>query len=198
MELFAPDKEGSQGDFESPVVPAAWLLPGAPALEIDVGCHKGLFLMAMAQRHPERNFLGLERQSSRVEKCRKKISRLGIPNARVTRAEALPAFREGLPAACADVIHVLFPDPWPKRRHHIRRLLQEEFLASCARVLKPGGLLRIMTDDADYAVAIKNSVVQSAKFVTIPWKADYPETEFQKKFAASKRFHGLALVVLAP
>ncbi len=124
-----------------------WTGPDAAPLEIDIGCHKGTFLVAMAERFPERNFLGVERQVSRVDRCLAKITRLGLANADVVCCEALPAVRDALPSGVADVIHVLFPDPWPKRRHHVRRLVQEDFLQSCRRLLKPGGLLRIVTDD---------------------------------------------------
>lgn len=162
-----------------------WQGPGAAPLEIDMGCHKGLFLVEMAQRFPERNFLGIERQSERVERARKKIERLGLSNARVARAEGREALAV-FPEASADVIHVLFPDPWPKRRHHIRRLVQEEFLFQCARALKTGGLLRLVTDDSDYARAMQQAAARCPGwYLAEPASLDgYPATEFQKKFQA--------------
>ncbi len=71
-------------------------------------------------------------------------------NARVLRAEILDALGTLLPPASVEVCHLLFSDPWPKRRHHNRRVVTEEFLGAVARVLRPGGLLRIATDHAEY------------------------------------------------
>jgi tRNA (guanine-N7-)-methyltransferase len=176
------------------VLPAGWAGPGARPLEIDVGCHKGRFLVEMARLYPERNFLGIERQRERVEKTRKKIETLGLTNAGVVCAEGLETLK-GLPGSCADHIHVLFPDPWPKRRHHNRRLVQAAFLDAAHRILKPGGLLRLVTDDGDYARAMKAVVGGDTRFA--PEEADdreYPLTEFQKKFLAEGRvFHALRL-----
>ncbi len=168
-------------------LPEGWL--GAALLEIDIGCHKGTFLAAMAQLYPERNFLGIELQSSRVERTRKKIERMGLANARVVQGEGLAAMRS-LPPGCADFIHVLFPDPWPKRRHHIRRLVQAEFLVACARALKPGGILRLVTDDENYAISMREVAAGAKDFRQI--KSDgreYPPTEFQKKFVGLPIYH---------
>ena len=152
-----------------------------------MGCHKGLFLVEMARLYPGRNFLGVEFQSERVQRTRKKIQTSGLANAAVVRAEGLEAMR-GFPDHSADVIHVLFPDPWPKRRHHIRRLIRSGFLEACQRVLKPGGLLRLVTDDADYAAAMQ---VTAADYPALrPFDFDqraYPPTEFQKKFLTDGR-----------
>jgi len=174
---------------EAPVnlLPADWAGTEAAPLEIDVGCHKGLFLVEMAKLHPGRNFLGVEFQSERVRRTRKKIETLALPNASVVRAEGLEAMR-GFPDHCADVIHVLFPDPWPKRRHYIRRLVQAAFIEASLRVLKPEGLLRLVTDDGDYSAAMAETVVGVPTLQ--PFDSDhrvYPLTEFQKKFLTDGR-----------
>lgn len=176
------------------LLPAGWAKAGAPPLEIDVGCHKGLFLSAMAALHPDRHFLGIERQSDRVERTRRKIRAGALANAAVVRADGAEALR-ALPAACADVIHVLFPDPWPKRRHAARRLVQSAFLADCARVLRDSGMLRLVTDDASYAAEMQAAADESPLFSRGDDARDYPATEFQKKFAAAGRpvFTGIFL-----
>lgn len=141
----------------------------------------------MAVQHPERNFLGIECQSDRVGKARKKIDALGLANARVVRAEGLEAIR-CLPDACAEGIHVLFPDPWPKRRHHARRLVQRDFLAVCLRVIRPGGRLRLVTDDGPYALAMREAAREVSEFrEEVGEDRDYPLTEFQKKFLTDGR-----------
>lgn len=169
------------------VLPSGWAAPGAPPLEIDVGCHKGLFLVEMARRFPERNFLGIERQAERVAKTGKKIAALQLANAAVVCAEGLETLR-GLPESCADHIHVLFPDPWPKRRHHSRRLVQKAFLDRCHEILKPDGFLRLVTDDENYAEAMHAVAAEDPRFERLDQDdREYPLTEFQKKFLADGR-----------
>jgi len=174
--------------------PASWLEAGAPPLEIDIGCHKGLFLTGMAALYPGHNFLGIERQHERVVRTRRKIEALQLANAAVLRAEGLESVK-GLPGGSASCIHVLFPDPWPKRRHHIRRLVQTEFLAAAWRVLRTPGRLRLVTDDADYARAMREAARGFPAFREVPAEErEYPLTEFQKKFLADGRpVHALFL-----
>lgn len=135
---------------EPPAIPPSWLAPGAPPLEVDFGCHRGAFLLAMASADATRNFLGIERQSARVDTCNKRIRRRELPNAFAVRGEGAQALRDFLPDASVQILHVSFPDPWPKRRHEGRRLVKGEFLREAARVLRPDGILRLMTDDAAY------------------------------------------------
>jgi tRNA (guanine-N7-)-methyltransferase len=176
------------------LLPSGWTGPGAPPLEFDVGCHKGLFLVEMARLHPGRNFLGIERQGERVEKTQKKIRLLGLSNAAVVRADGLEALKS-IPPDSVDCIHVLFPDPWPKRRHSSRRLVQAGFLDRCLAILKPGGLLRLVTDDQNYADAMRDVAAGCAAFSPEAEEGrDYPLTEFQKKFLAEGRpFYTLLL-----
>jgi tRNA (guanine-N7-)-methyltransferase len=166
----------------------------APPLEIDVGCHKGLFLVEMASRHPGRNFLGIERQVERVARAKKKIASLALANASVICAEGLESLKN-VPPACVDHIHVLFPDPWPKRRHYSRRLVQAAFLDCCHTILKPGGLLRLVTDDESYASAMQAVAAGDTRFAPLGGDdREYPLTEFQKKFLADGRpFYTLVL-----
>jgi len=176
------------------LLPVGWRGTGSRSLEIDVGCHKGRFLVEMARSYPFSNFLGVERQQERVEKTRKKISQLGLKNAAVVHGEGLEAIRQ-LPEACADYVHVLFPDPWPKRRHKIRRLVQTEFLRGVLRILKHRGILRIITDDTDYARAAESHAASLAQFQCVKNEGrNYPPTEFQIKFLLDSRpIYGLLL-----
>jgi tRNA (guanine-N7-)-methyltransferase len=176
------------------LLPAGWQGAGSPPLEIDVGCHKGGFLAEMAQRFPSSNFLGVERQQKRVDKARKKISRLGLANAAVVHGDGMETLAQ-LPELCADYVHVLFPDPWPKRRHKIRRMVRTEFLREVWRILKRRGVLRLLTDDPEYA---RDMEIHAAKLAEFQPAVDegraYPPTEFQGKFLADSRpFYGLLL-----
>jgi tRNA (guanine-N7-)-methyltransferase len=176
------------------LLPVGWRGTGSRPLEIDVGCHKGRFLVEMAQRYPFSNFLGVERQQQRVEKARKKISQLGLGNAAVVHGDGLETI-DRLPAACADYVHVLFPDPWPKRRHKIRRMVRTEFLREVLRILKCRGTLRLVTDDPDYARAMEFHAASLAEFQqAIDDGRKYPPTEFQIRFLSDSRpIYGLLL-----
>lgn len=164
--------------------PPAWLAPGAPPLEVDFGCHRGSFLIAMAADHGTRNFLGIERQSARVEICNKRIRRRGIPNAWAVRGEGPQSLKDLLPAACVEILHVSFPDPWPKRRHAGRRLVNSDFLREAARVLLPGGILRLMTDDAAYFAEM--AALTNSGWEEVPWDDGIarPMTTFETTFRA--------------
>lgn len=152
-----------------------------------MGCHKGRFLVEMALEYPLSNFLGVERQKKRVEKAQKKISQLGLPNAAVVHGDGLEAMNR-LPDACADYVHVLFPDPWPKRRHKIRRMVQAKFLCEVLRILKQSGILRLVTDDPDYWRAMEFHAASLFGFRRVADDGrDYPLTEFQVKFVADSR-----------
>lgn len=175
------------------LLPARWQGTGR-SLEIDIGCHKGRFLVEMAQRYPVSNFLGVERQRERVERAKRKIARFGLGNAQVLHGDGLEILG-ALPDACADYVHVLFPDPWPKRRHKIRRMVRQEFLLEVLRILKFQGLVRLITDDADYAREMEFAAASIAAFQrTENDVRNYPPTEFQIKFQTDSRpVYGLLL-----
>src|SRR6266513_6489090 len=102
-------------------------------LHVDLGCGDGSFLCEMAQQFPKRNFLGIERLTKRVEKVRRKAEK--IENVRVLRADTLFAVRHLLPESSVDTFYLLFPDPWPKRRHQFRRIFTRHFLDAIAVAL---------------------------------------------------------------
>jgi tRNA (guanine-N7-)-methyltransferase len=169
---------------DAPAIPSAWFASDAPPLEVDFGCHRGTFLLGMAEKYPDRNFLGIEKQTARVEKCLKKIRALGLANVHAvpgTGAEALAAL---LPEESVSVFHVSFPDPWPKRRHATRRLMGTRFLEEIARVLRQGGILRVMTDDAAYFSEMK--ALLRPHWEELDWQeeCERPVTAFEKTFVA--------------
>ena len=155
-------------------------------LDLDFGCGDGGFLLAMAQRHPERNFLGTERLATRVEKVSRKLARNEVTNARVLRLESHYAARHLLPRECVSIAYVLFPDPWPKRYHHPRRIIQAEFMDSLRRVLAPGGELRVKTDDLPYFRWMEKVWEQISGYERIEWdeEAGWPQTDFERQFVA--------------
>ncbi len=119
-------------------------------LEIEIGSGKGTFLVQQAAEQPETNFLGIEWAREFFEYAADRLRRKGLRNVRMLNLDAGEFFRWRVPDAIAQVIHLYFPDPWPKKRHHKRRIVQDPFLAECRRVLVPEGELRIVTDHPDY------------------------------------------------
>ncbi|MBV6500061.1 MAG: tRNA (guanine-N(7)-)-methyltransferase [Prosthecobacter sp.] len=164
--------------------------PSRP-LEVELGCGDGTFLQQMARQHPERDFLGLERMLGRVEKTLRKIAQAGLPNAKVLRLESGYSTGWLLPTASISRLHLLCPDPWPKKKHAARRLVnQEEFLNGLARVLKPGGEFLLKTDDAVYFEDALASLGNRPEFERLDWSADaffYPLTDFESHWLAMGR-----------
>jgi len=136
-------------------------------LEVDLGCGDGLFLATTAAANPARNFLGIERMPGRVRSACRKIEVAGLSNARVVEIEISYAVRHLLPAASVSVFHLMFPDPWPKRRHAPRRIVTEALFTALHRALVPEGTLRVATDEIDYFREIERLVSCSPGFVAI-------------------------------
>jgi tRNA (guanine-N7-)-methyltransferase len=121
---------------------------------VEIGFGNGANLVHMASEHPEVDFLGIEVHRPGVGRVLLDIERLGLRNVRVSNHDAVEVLGQQLPEACLDEVLVLFPDPWHKKRHHKRRLLNAPFVALLASRLKPGGLLRAATDWEPYAGAM--------------------------------------------
>lgn len=154
-------------------------------LVVDLGCGEGSFLVAMAQCHPDKNFLGIERLLGRVNSTAHKIDKGKIDNARVLRLETSYAVRYLLPPESAETFYLLFPDPWPKRRHRRRRVVREEFLDSIHEALIPGGTLHVATDQRDYFEHLKRITSQLDGFKPSSCDqedVDLPMTKFEKRF----------------
>lgn len=163
------------------------LLQGGRPLEVDLGCGDGSFLLGMAAHHPERDFLGVERLLGRVRKVCKRITRNGVPNARVLRLDSKYVVEWLLPLASVTRLHLLCPDPWPKIRHHRRRLVQEEFLEAVRQALVPGGEFLFMTDHEEYFAWAEEKVAAFGKFERLDWDEGaffYPKTDFQQQWEA--------------
>jgi tRNA (guanine-N7-)-methyltransferase len=119
-------------------------------VEIEVGCGKGLFLLTASQARPVVNFLGVEIVRKYQLFTATRLAKRGLHNGRVAHADARLFLRDCVAAGSVQAVHVYFPDPWWKKRHLKRRLFTSEFAAECARVLKPGGHLYVVTDVEEY------------------------------------------------
>lgn len=130
--------------------PRDWFEHPQRAFEIEIGSGKGTFLVQQAQLQPEVNFLGIEWAGEFYAYAADRIRRRQLANVKMLGADAVEFLRWRTPTACARVIHLYFSDPWPKSRHHKRRVVQDTLLAQAHRVLEPEGELRIVTDHSDY------------------------------------------------
>jgi len=164
-------------------------------LEIDLGCGDGSFLISMADHYTDRDFIGVERLLGRVKKVCRKITRNELNNARVLRLDSQYVVEWLLPENSVSRIHLLCPDPWPKARHHRRRLIQLPFLDATKRSLKPGGEFLFMTDHEEYFEWAKEMIEGYGGFEILEWNDDsffYPKTDFQLQWEAEgKSMHRL-------
>src|SRR5438876_12297802 len=169
------------------------------SVEIDLGCGDGTFLTAMARENPKHNFLGIERLLGRVRSVCRKVARLDLKNARILRMESNYAVTHLLPPGSVKTFHLLFPDPWPKRRHHRRRAFTPEFLSSVHRGLIAGGLFHVATDHADYFHQIERVIAATDIFVISREQYHFPPTSFEQKYVArGLSIHRLLLRKVSP
>ena len=153
-------------------VPPNWLEPldwrqvfgNEQLVELDIGCGKGSFLLWSARTQSDTNFVGVERLLRRVRKVDRKVQRLGLRNARLMRVEAGYLVGYLVPASSVSAYHIYFPDPWPKRRHHQRRLMSAAFLSDLHRTLRNGGVAHCATDDGEYFQLIQHGFRETAGF----------------------------------
>lgn len=120
-------------------------------LNVDLGCGYGHFLLAMAQNEPGANFIGIEVYAKGIQRAHQKIQTRQLPNVRLLQMNALAAFSTGFCANQLDAIYINFPDPWPKRRHARRRMLQPELIKLLHDRLVVGGRIVVATDLRNYA-----------------------------------------------
>jgi tRNA (guanine-N7-)-methyltransferase len=169
-------------------------------VEVDLGSGEGSFLTANAAANPGRDFLGIERLPGRVRATCQKIERHGLTNVRVLRFEISYAVEQLLPANSITTFHLMFPDPWPKRRHARRRLINRDFLAALHRALATGGTIRIATDETHYFRQISRLVADSSLFVIAPGTAEaIAMSKFEKQFTENGvKIHRLELRKVSP
>lgn len=160
--------------------------PGHP-LEIDLGCGDGSFLMSMAKQYPTHDFIGVERLLGRVRKVCRKAQRQGLHNIKVLRLDSKYLVEWLLPPKSVSRLHLLCPDPWPKAKHHRRRLIQVEFLKAIKRCLTDDGEFLFMTDHPEYHEWTHEVLDEFGGFDLLDWNEDsffYPKTDFQLQWEA--------------
>jgi len=119
---------------------------------VEIGFGNGDHLAALAAAHPERDYLGIEVHRPGVGRLLMGIEQRGLTNVRIVCHDAVAVLEQQIALNCLDEVLILFPDPWPKKRHHKRRLIQSEFVAVLADRLQGDGVVRLATDWEPYAL----------------------------------------------
>jgi len=166
-------------------------------VHVDLGCGDGSFLCTLAQRMPAKNFLGIERLLNRVRTSARKAAMLH--NVRLLRVESSYAVRYLLPTESVERFYLLFPDPWPKRRHHRRRIVTPDFLSSIHAALQKDGSIHFATDDVDYFREIKEIGESNSGFAVGDGDVDLPQSKFGRIFREKGApIHWLELRKISP
>ena len=167
-------------------IDVAGLFPRNLPLEIELGSGDGSFLAEYARRHPERNFIGVERLLGRLKKLDRKGRRNGLVNLRGLRIESAYFLQYLLPPASAAALHVYFPDPWPKRKHRRNRLINDGFPALARQILIPVGVVYLRTDDRDYFEQMTSVFASATYFASVETPGELSDllTDFEKEFRA--------------
>lgn len=184
------------------VDPRDWFEHPEHPFEIEIGSGKGTFLVQHAALQPEVNHLGIEWAGEFFRYAADRMRRRQVENVRMLHADAVEFIRHRCPDAIARVIHLYFSDPWPKKRHHKRRVVQDVSLRAFHRVLEPRGELRIVTDHDDLwawyeAHAERNAALFAREPFARPGSAGEDElvgTNYERKFQREGRpFHAMTL-----
>lgn len=155
---------------------------------LEIGFGGGEHLVAQAAANPDARFIGVEPFLNGVASCLRHIEESGVTNVRLHQGDAREVLAQ-LADPSLDRVDILFPDPWPKTRHHKRRLIQPHFVDELARVLNPGGAVRFATDWANYAAWTLEIFMREPRFVwaaerAADWRTPWPghvTTRYQQK-----------------
>jgi len=187
-------------EVESLPHPISWpdLFGNNNPVELEIGMGKGTFLTEAAKTHPQTNYFGLEYARWYWRYASDRLRRNHCTSVRTARAEAAYFIREFVAAGSLAVVHIYFPDPWPKKRHHKRRLIQPPFLLELHRVLKPGGRLQIVTDHEDYFRQMEE-VIAASPLRRVEYEAGKVGTNFERKYRQEGReFYSVAAERMGP
>jgi tRNA (guanine-N7-)-methyltransferase len=167
----------------------------AGPVHVEIGTGKAAFLLNQAKAQAGVNFLGIERANKYYRYAVDRIGRWGLRNVRIVRADAAAFLADFVPDSSVDCFHIYFPDPWPKRRHHKRRFLNEVNIQQLLRCLKCTGQLRIATDDCDYfdqirqLIAAQGKNLEAIEFLPVAGaeKGELTGTNYERKYIKDRR-----------
>jgi len=150
-------------------------------LVIEIGFGDGAALIESALKYPDKNFIGIEVYDSGLGQCLNTINQHKIKNIRLIYGDAAEVFEQFITKKSVEKINILFPDPWPKKRHHKRRLINKGFLALLSKSLKNKGIVNVSTDWEDYAQQIELTFKESNQFKEIKSELRNLKTKFEKR-----------------
>jgi len=191
-------------DVETLPRPIDWaaMFGNSHPVEMEIGMGKGTFLLEQAKTRPETNFFGIEYARWFWRYASDRLRRANCDNARTVRAEASYFLHEFVTDASLSVLHIYFPDPWPKKRHHKRRLIQAPFVNQhVIRTLIPGGRLQVVTDHQDYFEQI-DQVIRGSTLQIVDYnrpgsavEGEFVGTNFERKYRREGRpFYAIAAI----
>ena len=183
--------------FELATQPEAWSITeffdnDAP-IEFEVGSGKGLFMQTAATDHPDRNFVGIEIAGKYARFAAAKLARRGLANAKMLHGDAMRMIQNNIPDESLAAVHVYFPDPWWKKRHFKRRIMNDLFLKRVQQVLKPGGELHFWTDVEEYFDSAIEQVAESTSLdgpIEVSEKPAEHDLDYRTHFERRMRKHG--------
>jgi len=179
-DFAGPDFRVAAEDLAGPGLDKAFepFLSPPLRLTVDLGFGRGELLLELAGAEPQAAFLGVEYSYKRVLKLARRLARTPLRNLRLVCATAEAIVEDRLPDGFVHAFWINFPDPWPKKRHHRRRLIQQPFVRQLARRLEPGGTLHVATDHEGYAEAIAEVLAGEPLlenlYAPAAWRAEPP------------------------
>ncbi len=142
---------------------------------LEIGIGNGDALVSIANNDPKSLYIGIEVHEPGVGRCLNEVNKLGLHNVRLIQHDAIEVLDNMIPSTSLDAVYLFFPDPWHKKRHHKRRIVQQEFRDLLVRVLKPGGLFHAATDWQDYAEHIALEFLNDNRFTNLGDEQGYAE-----------------------
>lgn len=147
---------------------------------LEIGFGSGHSLLAMAKAHPEQDIIGIETHQPGIGALLQQVELEQLTNVRVYYADAVEVLQQCIPDASLDIVQIFFPDPWRKRRHHKRRLIQPEFVGLVATKLKPNGEFHLATDWEDYALHMMRVLSAAEQFKNAAGVGKFAERSSQR------------------
>ncbi|RUO78175.1 tRNA (guanosine(46)-N7)-methyltransferase TrmB [Idiomarina tyrosinivorans] len=163
---------------------------------LEIGFGMGGSLVEMAAADPQRNFIGIEVHEPGVGACLMAAEQAQVTNLRVSNSDAVEVLKQQIPDHSLDRVQIFFPDPWHKKRHHKRRLIQPQFIQLLLKKLRAGGMIHLATDWENYAEHMLEVLSAEAKLTNlshsgdfVPRPADRPKTKFEQR--GKNKGHGV-------
>lgn len=178
---FGVDLDAGQIDFNN-------LFTRQSDVILEIGFGMGKSLLQQASENPDKNYLGIEVHSPGVGSLLNGMIELGLDNIRVSKNDAVEVLEKNIPEQSLSCVQLFFPDPWHKKRHHKRRLVQKDFVEAILKRLKPGGIFHLATDWENYAEHMLEVISAVSGFSNLAKEGDYvprpdsrPLTKFEQR-----------------